>query len=806
MTTFPKIIRGFFVLLLAITMLSMWTSLPSSTTSAQSRNISSKLHPYPEAGKFILYKTSLGSECRIATPEEVKKLYDDTNSGAVLHPISPLKANAGGLNIILMGTSQLESFPAAKAGFIRAAANWQAIIQSPITIVINVDFGSRRFGQSYPPGVIGSTNSQDIGANDIYSDVRDGLVSSATSATQSTLYSALPTGTIPTDIGNSGTMNFPSSVFRALGLIDPVANPSAEQSQLGAPPSIGFNSGFNFDFNPDDGITSGSIDFDATATHEIGHALGFTSNEGLKELASSFPVAPTVWDLFRFRPGTSPSSFSTAQRVLSSGGTQVFYDMKGEINMSTGRPDGSGGDRQQGSHWKSSNFASRIGIMAPTLADGERAVINDNDIRAIASFGYSMMAINDTVPPAIKVNAPNSGEVLLGNNNFTITWTSSDDIRLSTHDISLSTDGGATFPMTVATGLAGSSQSFLWTVPKIDTSQARIRITAKDVGGNATSDTSDANFSIASSSFALNLDQTSKTIGAGTSTTFNLMVQSLGGFTQPVTLSSSVSPSGVTATLSSTTVTPGNTATLTVATTANTPSGAFVVTLTGVSAGVTRVATATVNVVGSGGGGGDFTISATPGTQDVTVGKATSFTVNTAATGGFNSPITLSATATDPTVNTTFSSNPTVPGNSVTLTVITTASTPVSVIPVTIRGASGQVVKTATVMINVKSATPDFMIGFATNPLTVSRKQAGQFVVTINRINGFSGNVTVTAPNTKPFKVTLTGPTTQSTSGNSVSFSFKVKKKAPLGSQQLTFSATDGSGITRTAVLNLVIQ
>ena len=41
---------------------------------------------------------------------------------------------------------------------------------------------------------------------------------------------------------------------------------------------IGFNSAHSFDFNPDDGITAGSLDFDAVVVHEIGHALGFTSN------------------------------------------------------------------------------------------------------------------------------------------------------------------------------------------------------------------------------------------------------------------------------------------------------------------------------------------------------------------------------------------------------------------------------------------------------------------------------------------------------------------------------------------------
>ena len=38
-----------------------------------------------------------------------------------------------------------------------------------------------------------------------------------------------------------------------------------------------FSSAFSFDFNPDDGVTAGQMDFIGVAIHEIGHALGFIS-------------------------------------------------------------------------------------------------------------------------------------------------------------------------------------------------------------------------------------------------------------------------------------------------------------------------------------------------------------------------------------------------------------------------------------------------------------------------------------------------------------------------------------------------
>src|SRR5437660_9611884 len=132
-----------------------------------------------------------------------------------------------------------------------------------------------------------------------------------------------------------------------------VANPDGEPPDAwDLPPAIAFNSNFQFDFDPSDGITGNTLDFDAVATHEIGHALGFTSNVGDRELNRTFPVWLSVWDLFRFRPGTTVSTFPTANRILSSGGTQDYFFGGSDLGLSTGRADGSGGDQSQASHWK----------------------------------------------------------------------------------------------------------------------------------------------------------------------------------------------------------------------------------------------------------------------------------------------------------------------------------------------------------------------------------------------------------------------------------------------------------------------
>lgn len=312
--------------------------------------------PVSDAHAFINYKAAGIVGCREAGEEEARVLRGRApGSLKVISPDRPIRtqnlsAQSTGLQIVLRGTSQLENFPEAKAAFLNAAAAWEALIDTPITIVIDVDFGPRWFGERYDTNVLGQTDSQVLGDSSIYAEVRESLVGIAVNDDRTGIYSQLPESAVPTDIGSTSYVLAPSALWRVLGFINPIANPSTEQSELGGPPATGFNSAFSYDFDPSDGVDSDKIDFDSVAVHEMGHVLGFDSNTGYRELVPGSPVAVSIWDFFRFRPGVSLDTVSTAQRILSSGGSQDFFDGSREVALSTGRPDGTGGDREQASH------------------------------------------------------------------------------------------------------------------------------------------------------------------------------------------------------------------------------------------------------------------------------------------------------------------------------------------------------------------------------------------------------------------------------------------------------------------------
>lgn len=363
-----------------------------------------------QLGIFVLNADSSRAVCGGTVDDRLIACVNRT--GQILNPITEIPTNPSaenplgssparsplGLKITLRTTTQLDQNPQAKAAFQRAAETWEQMIQAtPISIVIDVDFGPKSFGNAFPDRVLGITDTQLLFLSSNYAYIRSHLVSEASSVDERTLYDTMPVSTVSTDLGNTRNLYAPSAALRALHFLDPEAKPSADVDRIGPPPAIAVNSAYAFDFDPSDGIDADKRDFFAVVLHEMGHVLGFTSAVGLQELNASFPTSLSVLDLFRVKPGTTTETFGSTRRILQSGGDQVFFDGIGELPLSTGRPDASGGDGRQASHWKDEALTGTfIGLMHPALKTGVAESLTASDLRAFEAIGYTLKVSSST--------------------------------------------------------------------------------------------------------------------------------------------------------------------------------------------------------------------------------------------------------------------------------------------------------------------------------------------------------------------------------------------------------------------------
>ena len=282
------------------------------------------------------------------------------------------------------GTSQQ-----ARDGFATAAAFYSGLYRDAITVNLNV--GTQPISGS-TLGFASST-SQTLS----YANVRAALVGDATTGDDFAAIANLAPGpALPirtnyfSDNPNANRATpFETSVLnldvntanaKALGLR--AANDPAQDGL------IRFNSNVTFDFDQSDGITSGSFDFIGIAVHEIGHALGFVSGVDTVDGLSTTTTATTAntpfvntLDLFR-RSVVSESADLTANNTakylsLDDGATGTNL----QFSLGVAR-----GDGRQASHWKDN---LNIGVMDPTIANGELADFTANDGLAFDVIGYT---------------------------------------------------------------------------------------------------------------------------------------------------------------------------------------------------------------------------------------------------------------------------------------------------------------------------------------------------------------------------------------------------------------------------------
>jgi len=330
-------------------------------------------------------------------------------------------APADALTFNLIDTGGTEQGTTARRGFEVAAYYWSSVLTNNVTVNLNIGFSA------LPTGVLGSTGSTtSIQFNSAYYGA---LAANSTSSADALAVANLkPLAATPTfgvnglsarvndfnaanngyvdtatridgdGTQNNATVSANTSVLKALGI---TTNANGQTINYGAADgTVRFSSGFEFDFNPLDGISATGFDFIGVAIHEIGHALGFRSGVDTYDAYTSpgdGVTAPstrtnaletatflTPLDYFRYgQPGELDwSTQGVPYFSLDGGVSQVF----GDSRMSTGRYNGDG---RQASHFKDSPAGQpQLGNLDPTSGRGQMQEVTALDLTAFDVIGW----------------------------------------------------------------------------------------------------------------------------------------------------------------------------------------------------------------------------------------------------------------------------------------------------------------------------------------------------------------------------------------------------------------------------------
>lgn len=208
------------------------------------------------------------------------------------------------------------------------------------------------------------------------------------------------------------------------------------------------------------------------------------------------------------------------------------------------------------------------------------------------------VSVDASSGPFVVLVPSNTGISWAGNTNETVTWsvagTNAGAVACSDVNIFLSTDGGLTYPTQLATNVSNDG-SHTVTVPNVSTTTARIMVMC----ANGTFfDVSDNDFTITAATFDYTLGVVSSSESAcqPNDVVYNLNIGSIGGYSDPVTLSVSGVPSGATATFGTSPINPGNTTTLTISNTGGATPGVYGLTLQGNSTSGTKTESLTLTI------------------------------------------------------------------------------------------------------------------------------------------------------------------------------------------------------------------
>ena len=356
--------------------------------------------PQPIGHEHRIVKAETGcAPATLAQRQLIEQLRSEIVDPAMIDPFQHVRlsnrmrdpSRSAGLNIEYILSSAVAADQDFVDGLLRGAEYWEDMINSEATLVVFVGFTSN---QSFLAAASTTLYGWD------YPNIRDNTIAAA-APTVADYVAALPEVLSYQKTAGSGdtisnaSMIINNAVYQALGfpsLIGPGDNDGF----------IVFNTDFDFDPDPSDGITPGFRDLVYIMVHELGHALGFTSTVDTGNGPNFF----NSLDMFRlgtlgaFNEPSTLAEFSDFDRELRPGVEAAiarvgfFQNILGPLSFSTGN---NNGDGRQASHWKDDALLGLplpIGVMDPTY-NGDQippGYVTDADRLAFSLIGWDIDA------------------------------------------------------------------------------------------------------------------------------------------------------------------------------------------------------------------------------------------------------------------------------------------------------------------------------------------------------------------------------------------------------------------------------
>ena len=256
---------------------------------------------------------------------------------------------------------------------------------------------------------------------------------------------------------------------------------------------------------------------------------------------------------------------------------------------------------------------------------------------AVGQTAFTDMTVTvDATTGPFGVTVPNTNVTWNELASQTVTWsvngTDAGSINCANVKISLSTDGGNTFPYVLAASTPNDGTETVTIPAGTVTATARIKVEAI---GNIFFDISDVNFTIAAPAVGFDFASAGLTAtvscNSATSAQITLGTVSNGGYVTPINLSASGNPAGTTVSFSVNPLIPGNSTVVTLNNTNILAAGSYNILVTGISGIITKTKTLTFTI----NPGTGPAISAQPSGQIACTGTPASFSITSASATGY---------------------------------------------------------------------------------------------------------------------------------------------------------------------------